>query len=690
VDHVNTSNTAMNSTARRWPTGTEYAEAVQQPQLSFADTELREGQLTLTPLGIPAMASGQNAVAFHFQAHTRPVAVRCLLSENEDGRERYRALQTHLAQDQIPSVVPAQWIDEGVRVHASWWPVVVMPWVSGRPLHDAVEDRLIDPPRLTLLADRWFDLVESLQAKRFAHGDLQHGNVLLTDDDDFQLVDLDGIWVPEMTVGAPGELGHPNYQHARRNSTTWGPNVDTFSALVIGLSMAALGSDPSLARFMTGENLLFAASDFQKVEDSPIWSALAASSDPEVADLTQRLHSMVLENEPSDIALRDALATEATLVRPVAASPVQPTATGLPGSATTDSNWWETPGDAATIAPGGTTYWSVPIETASTETAGRPDPVSAVSTTSSHSAGSNDRAKGLARLTGRPIVAGIVGGAVAGVVGSVVALVLQATGGNPEVDAAMFVGSISAFLGGFVAAWPSLNVEAYGAAFARFLVGLVAGLVAGLIAVGIADAVMGQVLTDSIETDVALVIYLWALTAALVGLAVGLLRSPKAAALAFTGGGIGGAIGGAIHGSTIAEFDSSVLVVDASDPATALIAVGISILVGLTIAIALRTARSGSFTIIEGPGQGSVVDFHKKKATIGGAVGDTLVLARSDVPAAAVSIRLSEGRAAATAAIPVQLDGQLQSEAFDIEPEQVLGINDVYVRVSYKKDAVNS
>ena len=80
----NRSSTAQ-TTARRWPTGTEYAEAVQQPSVSFSDVELRSGALTLTPLGIPAMASGQNAVAFHFEAETRPVAVRCLLSENEDG-----------------------------------------------------------------------------------------------------------------------------------------------------------------------------------------------------------------------------------------------------------------------------------------------------------------------------------------------------------------------------------------------------------------------------------------------------------------------------------------------------------------------------------------------------------------------------------------------------------------------------
>ena len=669
------------TTTRRWPTGTEYAEAVQQPGVSFSDPELRAGALTLTPLGIPAMASGQNAVAFHFEAETRPVAVRCLLSENGDGRYRYQALQSHLEANEIPCVVPAQWLDEGVRVHASWWPVVVMPWVSGRPLHDAIEDRLGDPERLTSLADRWFDLAESLQAKQFAHGDLQHGNVLLTDDDQFQLVDLDGIWVPNMTVGAPGEFGHPNYQHAQRSALSWGPHVDTFSALVIGLSMAALGSDPSLARFMTGENLLFMRSDFEDVDQAPIWKALAASSDHEVADLAQRLIGFTLGIEPPTVGLREALAADATIVRPTVETVAA--ATSLPGSTTEQSNWWETPATPATDGSATDSYWASPEND---RAAAEPDPTTAVEAVPAGSTGGAVKATGLARLTGRPAIAGVVGGGVAGIVGCLVAGILQAAFGTPSTDAALFVGSIAAFLGGFVAAWPSLNVKAYGAAAVRFSAGLAAGLFAGVTAVLIADQVMNQVLTESTDTNIALVTYLWALTAALIGFAVGLLRSPKAAALAFTGGFVAGAIGGFVHGSTAATFDNGVLVINASDPATVLVAIGISAFVGLVVALALRSARSGSFTVIEGPGQGSVIDFHKKKATIGSAVGDTLVLAKSVVPAAAVTIRLTDRGATANAAIPVQLDGQLQPESFQIEPEQVIAVGGVFVRVSFKKE----
>ena len=176
-------------TSSRWPTGTEYAAAVQQPRTSFADSELQHGELTLTPLGIPASASGQNAIAFHMEAATRPVAVRCLLSAHDDGRQRYRALEEHVDAFDVPAVVAATWRDDGVRVHGQWWPVVIMPWVSGDPLHIAIEDRLGDSARLSRLADRWLDLDEIAE----------RSGVELVD----WLVIGDGVNRPRQLVNAP-------------------------------------------------------------------------------------------------------------------------------------------------------------------------------------------------------------------------------------------------------------------------------------------------------------------------------------------------------------------------------------------------------------------------------------------------------------------------------------------------------
>jgi len=680
-------------TVRRWPTGTQYAEAVQQPTQSFSDPELVGGQLTLTPLGFPAMASGQNAVAFHFEAPTRQVAVRCLLSPNDDGRHRYQALQAHLASAPIPAVVPANWLDEGVRVDGTWWPVVVMPWATGRPLHDAVEDRLDDSERLIRLADRWFDLVESLQARAFAHGDLQHGNVLLTDDDEFQLIDLDGVWVPEISVGAPGEFGHPNYQHARRAGADWGPLVDTFSAIAIGVSMTALASDRSLARFMSGENLLFARNDFERVDNSPVWGALRASPDAEVRQLVGRLADFAGAPRPPELTLTAALAVDTTIVRsPLTAVPVSATGSGvLPSTQpAADDSWWDTSATGAAAVGAAPavpqSHWDEPVDDPSS-VYHVDDQLAAASLALSYVAA---KATGLARVTGRPLVAGLVGGASAGLVGSVIAGVLQQMVEGDQANAALFVSMIAAFLGGFVNAWPSLNLRAYGSAAGRFLGGFGAGLIAGLIAVAIADIVVDAVLVDGSGTSVALVAYVWAVAAALVGFAVGVLRSPKAGAHAFTAGAIGGGLGGLVLGARNAEFVGGGLAIDGFDPVTMFLATAVAALLGLMIALALRRARSGSFVVIEGPGQGTTIDFHKRTASVGGSGSDTLALAGSGLPSAALRLRLTDEGATAIALIPVLVDGQQRADEFELRSGQVVAIGGAFVRVLFQNDSVAS
>ena len=93
---------------------------------------------------------------------------------------------------------------------------------------------------LTTLAGRWRELVALLQRSEFAHGDLQHGNVMVDQEGRLRLVDFDGVWIPQLSgQSPPSEFGHPNYQHPLHHH--WDRWLDTFSALVIYLSLIAPG-----------------------------------------------------------------------------------------------------------------------------------------------------------------------------------------------------------------------------------------------------------------------------------------------------------------------------------------------------------------------------------------------------------------------------------------------------------------
>jgi hypothetical protein len=688
--------------ATRWPTGTEYAAAVQQPATSFADPELRAATLTVTPLGLPAMASGQNAIAFHLQGVDRPLAVRCLLHANDDGRIRYNALHRHVESADLPAVVAAKWLDDGIRVDGRWWPVVVMPWVSGTPLHLALEARLGEPQRMAHLAQRWLHIVDVLQRGRFAHGDLQHGNVLLTDDDEFQLVDLDGVWVPAMTVGAPDEYGHPNYQHVNRSATDWGLFVDTFSALVIAVSMVGLAADRSLSRFMTSECLLFDKHDFESPGSTEIWRALAATADAQVRDLAARLHALARVGRPSTVSLREALDASIDPLWPVHSTSGEPVEAGpLPSSGPADFDWWRrgteaslgspesvdhVSGDAFLVAPPAAPAAAF-ASTPHLNTSGPPGTTGSVPAPTLPLRG-YIRRPGLAMITGHPVLAGAVGGAVAGFVGSILAGIVQAISFDEQVDGGIFLGVIAGMLGGTIESWSALNLANYQLAGRRFLVGASVGLVAGIVAVLIADIVSRVTLDVDATSNVAVAAFSWTMMAALVGLAVGVLRSPRAGANALAGGALAGLVGGLALGATGVEFERRHLAISGLDLDVVVITTFATTLVGSAIALAVRYARRGSIEVVGGRGHGTMIDFHTAEVSVGGGSGDTVAVAHRDLQPQAICLHVRERHADAISDIAVLLDGAVQPANFAVRPGQVLAFAGAAIRFDLKPGGV--
>ena len=271
-------NVTQTATGPTWPTGSDYARSIQDPRSAFRSESLASATVAVDGLGMPLAASGQNTAVFLLRTGGGSEAVRCFTRPPSDGAQRYGALQSHLATSRPTSITDARWIDDGIVVNRQVWPIVVMPWVYGKPLNAAVEDLLETPDELSLLADRWVETIDTLQAADITHGDLQHGNVLVLDDGRIALVDLDGVWVPGMSVGPPSESGHPNYQHPGYNSSIWGRHADSFSALLIETSLRALAADPSLGRYLAGENLVFTREDLVNTT-SETWTAVRSSPD---------------------------------------------------------------------------------------------------------------------------------------------------------------------------------------------------------------------------------------------------------------------------------------------------------------------------------------------------------------------------------------------------------------------------
>jgi len=182
-----------------WPSLTDYRDAIQVPNTCFDDPDLRAWTVTLTPRGLPRVASGNFASVYQIRNRDRQWAVRCFSRQPvADQHARYTSLSHHLTSVMIPYIVGFEYLPRGIRIRGRFYPIVKMEWVEGLTLNTFIQRNITNRRTLLNLAKRWRGLVNSLVGNRLAHGDLQHGNVMVTAEQELCLVDYDGMYVPRL------------------------------------------------------------------------------------------------------------------------------------------------------------------------------------------------------------------------------------------------------------------------------------------------------------------------------------------------------------------------------------------------------------------------------------------------------------------------------------------------------------
>src|SRR5262249_46521865 len=142
-------------------------------------------------------------------------AVKCFTREVHGLAPRYQAISDHLWQARRSFMVDFRYLEEGIRIGGQWYPVVKMRWVEGQRLNEFVSEHLDRPTILERLACLWGRLAKEMRDVELAHGDLQHGNVLLVPGTKssslgLRLIAYDGLCVPALAARPSGEAGHPN------------------------------------------------------------------------------------------------------------------------------------------------------------------------------------------------------------------------------------------------------------------------------------------------------------------------------------------------------------------------------------------------------------------------------------------------------------------------------------------------
>lgn len=303
-----------------WPNPQDYLESVQNPQQNFKDAGLQVCSPTLTELGIPRVASGMFASVYQMKGENEQWALRCFDTRLIDQQERYKAISSFILADDLSYTVDFHYLEDGIKCNGTWFPVLKMTWVEGIPLDAYVRENLKNFQIMQKLRRDFQHMMERLRANSVAHGDLQHGNILVSSSELF-LVDYDGFYVPELAGRHSNELGHPNYQHPTRTERVFGPHMDNFSAWVIDLSLLCLIEDPSLwHKFLGGDEcLIFRKADFVHPDASKLVVALSNHENQRIRSAVQKLLELLkvsideipyLESDKTELSLPESLDTQ--------------------------------------------------------------------------------------------------------------------------------------------------------------------------------------------------------------------------------------------------------------------------------------------------------------------------------------------------------------------------------------------
>ena len=293
---------------KNWPSARQFTEAIQCPVVCFTDPNLRSTLPAVDRLGMPLVTSGQFAFVYKLKStnNNGDFAVRCFRGYLGDRDQRYRAIQRHLLAHPIPLLTDFAYAPEGILVSGQRYPTLSMKWIDG-PTLDLYIDEMINRREVLLhLSQEWLKLVAALREAGIAHGDLQHGNIIV-EHGTLRLVDHDGLFVPEMEGWQSSEVGHQHFQHPHRDADYFCADLDNFSSLVIYLTLISLMERPGLWAEHHDENLLFTKADFLNPSASTLFTKIKDIG-PEHRHLAEVLETAAT-GEPSAVPYLLDLAT---------------------------------------------------------------------------------------------------------------------------------------------------------------------------------------------------------------------------------------------------------------------------------------------------------------------------------------------------------------------------------------------
>lgn len=288
-----------------FPDRTDYDIAVGDLAYSVSDPFFRNGTPRRGPNGLIAY-SGNYSRVYLVDVGGRKAALRCWTQDCGKQRERYEALGRFVteAPDLASYFVRFKYVERGIDVQGRSFPIIGMEWAQGKTISEFLDERVRNRKEVEHTAEVFLDLVETLHQHGIAHGDLQDGNLMVSDGPrcpELKLIDYDTIYLPLLGEWEEEPVSVPDYQHPRRGQQRLRTRMDDyFSELVIYLSLRAYAERPELWEVGSDRKMLFSARDFREPDRAEVFKVLATMSD-DVQRLALRLMQFCRANDITEL-----------------------------------------------------------------------------------------------------------------------------------------------------------------------------------------------------------------------------------------------------------------------------------------------------------------------------------------------------------------------------------------------------
>ena len=260
------------------PTLPSIRTSIENNQSLVIDSFARQGIFRRDKRGRLVAYTGGFSVVYPFEYNNEVWAFRCWHADLGNLRGHFLTLSSALSKLNLPYFCSFTYVDEGIVVEGKKYPTTRMKWIDGKNLKEYICIHKNDKNKLKILADNFVKMITMLHKCHISHGDLQHGNILVDDNDNLFLIDYDSVYVPELQGEADIIKGLKGYQHPKRGDNLLAnEKVDYFSELIIYLSILAIGEKSSLIekyQVEDSEQLLFSFEDFKDLENCQVYADL--------------------------------------------------------------------------------------------------------------------------------------------------------------------------------------------------------------------------------------------------------------------------------------------------------------------------------------------------------------------------------------------------------------------------------